>query len=111
MPISWMCKKQTSVSHSSTEAEKNSLDAGLRMDVFPLSLSGILVIEVFHSVPNNTDGAKRELRGNPSAIIKSNMHNPIPIKRTNVIPTNTLHPKQRILIPVLCHMSLRTLGR
>ena len=31
-PISWMCKKQTSVSHSSTESEIISLDAGLRMD-------------------------------------------------------------------------------
>ena len=30
VPISWMmCKKQTSVSHSSTEAEIMSLDAGL----------------------------------------------------------------------------------
>ena len=32
VPISWMCKKQTSVSHSSTEAEVISLDAGLRLD-------------------------------------------------------------------------------
>ena len=32
VPIRWMCKKQTSVSHSSTEAEIISLDAGLRMD-------------------------------------------------------------------------------
>ena len=32
VPISWMCKKQTSVSHSSTESEIISLDAGLRMD-------------------------------------------------------------------------------
>ena len=30
MPTSWMCKKQTLVSHSSTEAEIISLDAGLR---------------------------------------------------------------------------------
>ena len=30
-----MCKKQTSVSHSSTEAEIISLDAGLRMDGIP----------------------------------------------------------------------------
>ena len=29
--ISWMCKKQTSVSHSSTESEIISVDAGLRM--------------------------------------------------------------------------------
>ena len=34
-PISWMCKKQTSVSHSSTESEIISLDAGLRMDGLP----------------------------------------------------------------------------
>ena len=32
VPISWMCKKQTSVSHSSTESEIISLDAGLRLD-------------------------------------------------------------------------------
>ena len=31
--ISWMCKKQTSVSHSSTESEIISLDAVLRLDV------------------------------------------------------------------------------
>ena len=30
--ISWMCKKQTSVSHSSTESEIMSLDAGKSMD-------------------------------------------------------------------------------
>ena len=34
VPISWMCKKQTSVSHNSTESEIVSLDAGLRMDGF-----------------------------------------------------------------------------
>ena len=28
VPISWMCKKRTSVSHSSTESENMSLDAG-----------------------------------------------------------------------------------
>ena len=32
LPISWMCKKQTSVTHSSTVSEIISLDAGLRMD-------------------------------------------------------------------------------
>ena len=35
VPISWMCKKQTSVSHSSTESEIISLDAGLRLDGIP----------------------------------------------------------------------------
>ena len=31
----WMCKKQTSVSHSSTESDIISLDAGLRLDGIP----------------------------------------------------------------------------
>ena len=38
VPINWMCKKQTSVSHSSTESEIISLDAGLRLD-------GLLALE------------------------------------------------------------------
>ena len=33
MSISWTCKKQIAVSHSSIEAEVISLDAGVRMDV------------------------------------------------------------------------------
>ena len=41
VPISWTCKKQTSVSHSSTESEIISLDAGLRLDVFPHLIYGI----------------------------------------------------------------------
>ena len=35
VPFSWMCQKQTSVSHSSTESEIISLDAGFRMDGTP----------------------------------------------------------------------------
>ena len=40
-PISWMCKKQTLVSHSSTESEIISLDAGLRLDGIPRLIYGI----------------------------------------------------------------------
>ena len=35
VPISWMCKERTSVSHSSKESEIISLDAGLRLDGVP----------------------------------------------------------------------------
>ena len=39
VPVSWMCKKQTSVSHSSTESEIISLYTGLRLDgLFALEL-------------------------------------------------------------------------
>ena len=40
VPISWMCKKQTAVSHSSTESESISLDTGLRLD-------GLLALELW----------------------------------------------------------------
>ena len=37
VPISWMCKKQTSVSHSLTEAEKIIMVQVLRVDGYPSS--------------------------------------------------------------------------
>ena len=42
-PINWMCKKQTSVSYSSTESEIISLVAGLRMD-------GLLALDLWDLV-------------------------------------------------------------
>ena len=47
--ISWMCKKQTSVSHSSTESEAISFHACLRMDGLPALDLWSVVIEVFRS--------------------------------------------------------------
>ena len=51
--ISWMCKKQASVSHSSTESEIISLDAGLRMDGSPALDLWDMVIDALRST-NNT---------------------------------------------------------
>ena len=66
VPISWMCKKQTSVSHSSTEAEIISLDAGSRMDGISALDLWDLVVEVFHSTPSQTNKTTdiSEPRGN-----------------------------------------------
>ena len=47
-----MCKKQTSVSHSSTESENISLDAGLRMDGLVALDFWDVVIEVLRSSKN-----------------------------------------------------------
>ena len=93
VPISWMCKKQTSVSHSSTEAEVISLDAGLRMDWIPAVDLLDFVIEVFYSSPNQTRKTKdvREQRGNLSATPQSNMRKQIPTTNTNPDMTNIDH--------------------
>ena len=89
VPISWMCEKQSSVSHSSTEAELISLDAGLRMDGIPALHLWELVIEVFHSpelnqikpkikhdetrcvIPHQTSTPKTKLKTQPSTTILS----------------------------------------
>ena len=62
--ISWMCKKQASVSHSSTEGDLISLDADLRMDGIPALDLWDLVIEVFHSSPSQSKKTKDQARGN-----------------------------------------------
>ena len=52
VPISWMCKKQTSVSHCRSESETISFDAGLRMDGIPALDFWDLFVEVLHSSLN-----------------------------------------------------------
>ena len=53
VPVSWMCKRQTGVSNSSTESEIISLDDGLRMDVLPALDLWDIMIEVLRSTNNN----------------------------------------------------------
>ena len=50
VPISWMCKKQTSVSHSSTESEIISLDTGLRLDGLPALELWDLIVSVLGNI-------------------------------------------------------------
>ena len=54
VPISWMCKKRTSVSHSSTESEIISLDAGLRLGgITALDLWDLIVAVLGHTNQSN----------------------------------------------------------
>ena len=66
VPISWMCKKQTSVSHSSTESEIISLDAGLRLDGLPALELWDLIVSVFrkHDSDYRENGTEvKDLKG------------------------------------------------
>ena len=54
-----MCKKQTSVSHSSTEAEIISLDAGLRLDGIPALDLWDLIVSVLGNTTQNHDRTGR----------------------------------------------------
>ena len=55
VPISWICKKRTSVSHSSTESEIISLDAGLRLDGIPALDLWDLIVAVLGKTTQNHD--------------------------------------------------------
>ena len=55
VPISWICKKQTAVSHISTESEIISLDTGLRLDGLPVLERWDLIVSVLGNVSRVSD--------------------------------------------------------
>ena len=65
VPMSWMCKKQTAVSHSSTESEIISLDTGLRLDGLPALELWDLIVSVFGCVSQISDRS-----GQPDSDVK-----------------------------------------
>ena len=76
VPISWMCKKQTSISHSSTESEIISLDAGLRLSGIPALDFWDLIVAVLGNTNQNRIAqgdlltSKREVCSPPHSIHK-----------------------------------------
>ena len=63
VPISWMCKKQTSVSHSSTESEIISLDTGLRLDGLPALELWDLIVSVLGNISRVSDRTGKPVNG------------------------------------------------
>ena len=66
-----MCKKQTSVSHSSTESEIISLDAGLRLDGKPALDLWDLIVAVLH---RNTYESNQEWRDPCTNLVRAEPH-------------------------------------
>ena len=55
VPISWMCKKQTAVSHSLTESEIISMDTRLRLNGLPALELWDLIVSVFGNISHISD--------------------------------------------------------
>ena len=95
-----MCKKQTSLSHSSTESEIIFLDAGLRLDGIPALDSWDLIVAVLGNTNQNRIEQgdllknKREVRSTPHTIQK----------RLYFIPSSST-----LLTRKLCCMCLKTM--
>ena len=66
VPISWMCKKQIAVLHSSIEAEMISLDVGLRMDGKPALDLGDLIVTILHGNTNQSKQVQGNLSTSPT---------------------------------------------
>ena len=73
VPISWMCKKRISGSHSSTESEIIYLDAGLRLDGIPALDLWDLIVAVLHG---NTYQSNQERWDPCTDLVRAPPHKP-----------------------------------
>ena len=98
VPISWMCKKQTAVSHSSTESEIISLDTGLRLDGLPALELWDLIVSVLGNVSRVSDGS-----GKPENDVHKH-HKPHKkidmMKDIDVVPSNVQSARHEALLYV-----------
>jgi hypothetical protein len=92
-PLSWICKKQGAVSHSSTESEIISMDAGMRMEALPALGLWDLALEVFHPLPASTR-PKREQNPNRTRVTDAEV-----LSQIDHVPTNvTTSGRGRLVI-------------
>ena len=95
VPISWMCKKQTSVSHRSTESEIISLDTGLRSDGLPALELWDLIVSVFGNISHISDRTGQPVNG------KNKSHNEIDAMHDiDYVPSNVQSSNQQALLYV-----------
>ena len=98
VPISWMCKKQTSVSHSSTESEIISLDTGLRLDGLPALELWDLIVSVLGNISRVSDRSEKP-ESDDHKHHKS--HNKIDVTRDiDAVPLNVQSARQEALLNV-----------
>ena len=96
VPISWMRKKQTSVSHSSTEFEIISLDAGLRLDGIPALDLWDLIVAVLHG---NTYQNNQERRDPSKSPTRKKIHGKIDdLNSVEFIPSNVNSSRREVLL-------------
>ena len=91
-----MCKKQTSVSHSSTESEIISLDARLRMDGRPALDLWDLIVTVLHGNTQQNDQVREDPYKSPT---RKKIHGEIDdLNNVDFISSNVLSSRQEALL-------------
>ena len=96
VPISWMCKKQTSVSHCSTESEIISLDAGLRTDGIPALDLSDLILAVLHGNTYQNDQVRGDPKKSPT---RKKIHGKIgDLNNVDFISSNVISSRKEALL-------------
>ena len=94
VPISWMCKKQTAASHSETESEIISVDAGLRLHGLPALELWDLIVSVFGSMTQTTERMGRLVNTERSQKSQGKIN---VLKNTDCVPSNVQSSHQEAL--------------
>ena len=98
IPISWMCRKQTAVSHSSTECEIISFDTGLRLDGLPALELWDLIVSVFRNISRISDRKEKPVNGKDT---HHKSHNKIDVMRDiDAVASNVESVRQEALLYV-----------
>ena len=92
-----MCKKQTAVSHSSTESKIISLDAGLRLDGLPALELWDLIVSVLGSVTQTSDRKGRLVETARSQKSRGKIN---VLKNIDCVPSNVQSSHQEALLYV-----------
>ena len=102
VPMSWMCKKHTSVSHSSTESEIISLEAGLRLDGIPALDLWDLNVLVLGNTTQNHDRTEQPFVGRNTSHAPSQQSRGMFNVLNNVdrVPSNVQFSHQEALLYV-----------
>ena len=99
--ISWMCKKQTSVSHRSTESDIISLDAGLRVDGIPaLDLWNLIVLVLGNTTQNHDRTGKPFVCPHTNHVQRQSLGMFNVLKNVDIVPLNVKFSHQEALLYV-----------
>ena len=92
-----MCKKQTSVSHSSTESEIISLDVGLRLDGLPALELWDLIVSVLGNMTQTTERTVRPVITDRSQRSQGKIN---ALNNIDCVPSNVQSSHQEALLDV-----------
>ena len=100
VPISWTCKKQTAVSHISTESEIISFDTGLRLDGLPALELWDPIVSVLGNVTTHVSDRSRQPDNDVDKHHKPQKKIDV-MKDIDAVPSNVQSARQEALLYVL----------